>query len=130
MKEARFTLRPKSGAWSQDPDCRLLHFTLVASREGEPLGGNNVQARLGAPDQARYRLDRDVALWLRSGWWVSLRNQFAQVPEVATQILGSVHAELSEVTAALTTARGARTEELTHDLFARTFDAEGRDYWR
>jgi hypothetical protein len=63
---------------------------LVASRDGRPLGGNNVQAVLGAPDRKRFRLDRDVALWLPSGWWVSLRNQFAQAADVATKIVESV----------------------------------------
>lgn len=135
MKEASFLLRPKSGGWSHHPDAhhrdyRLLHFTLTVRREDRSLGGNNVQAVLGAPDQTRYGLNQDVAVWLRSGWWVSLRNQFARAPDVATEIIKSVEDALCDVTAELTTARGARTEELTHDLFATTFHAKGRDYWR
>ncbi len=135
MKTVSFLLRPKSGAWSHhpgahDPAYRLLSFTLRASREGKPLGGNNVQAVVGAPDRTRYRLDQDVAFWLPSGWWVSLRNQFAQAPDIATEIFKSVEDALSPLTEELTTARGARTEELTRELFATTFHAAGRDYWR
>jgi hypothetical protein len=135
MHEVGYRLRAKSGAWSHhpdahDPEYRLLSFALTAERAGGPLGGNNVQAVVGAPDQKRYRLDQAVAVWLPSGWWVSLRNQLAQAPEVGTQILESVEHPLSEITAELGTARGARTEELTRDLFAVTFDASGPDYWR
>jgi len=54
----------------------------------------------------------------------------ARAPGVATEILKSVEHPLSEITAELMTGRGARTEELTHDLFAVTFDARGPDYWR
>ena len=135
MREVGYRLRAKSGGWSHhpdahDPEYRLLSFTLTTEREGSPLGGNNVQAVVGAPDKKRYRLDQDVAVWLPSGWWVSLRNQFAQAPDVATEILKSVEHSLSEITGHLTTARGARTEELTRDLFAVTLDARGPDYWR
>jgi hypothetical protein len=134
VQEVGYRLRAKSGGWShhpdaRDPEYRLLDFALIAEREGGPLGGNNVQAVVGAPDRERYRLDKDVALWLPSGWWLSLRSHFAQAPDVATEILRSVEGALSEITGELTTARGARTEELTRDLFAMTFDARGRDHW-
>jgi hypothetical protein len=135
MKRATYLLSAKSGGWSHHPDAshpdyRLLNFRLVASRDGKPLGGNNVQAVLGAPDQPRYRLDEDVAMWLPSGWWVSLRNHFAKAPDVATEILTSVQDRLGEVTAALSDARGKRTEELTAELFGTVFRAEGPDPWR
>ena len=135
MDRVRDRLRVKSGGWSHhpdahDPEYRLLNFRLIADRQDGPLGGNNIQAVVGAPDRTRYGLDQDVAVWLPSGWWVSLHNHFAQAPEVATEIITSVENPLSEITAALTTARGIRTEELTRDLFAMTFHATGRDLWR
>jgi hypothetical protein len=135
MKPAAFVLRPRSGAWNahpaaHDPGYRLLQFDMTVDRNGRPLGGHNVQVVVGAPDQERHRLDRDVALWLKSGWWVTLRNQFAQAPEVAVEILGSAAEELSGITAHLTTARGEQTEALTRELFASDFLATGPDYWR
>ena len=136
MKEVSFLLRAKSAGWTahpdaHDPDYRLLNFTLAASRGGKPLGGNNVQAKLRAPDQPPERRAQNADdMRLTSGWSVSFRNQFAHAPDVATEILESVESALSEVTANLTTARGARTEQLTRDLFATTFHAKGRDYWR
>ena len=135
MTRAMYLLSVKSGGWSHHPsahhsDYRLLNFQLVVSRDGKPLGGNNVQAVFGAPDQTRYRLDEDVAMWLPSEWWVSLRNHFAKVPDVATEILTSVQGRLTEVTAQLSDARGERTEELTAELFGTVFRAEGPDYWR
>jgi hypothetical protein len=135
MKRVTYLLSPKSGGWSHHPathhpDYRLLNFRLVASRDGRPLGGNNMQAVLGAPDQPRNGLDEDVAMWLPSGWWVSLRNQFAAAPDVARQVLASVESELADVTAQLRDARGERTAQLTTALFATVFRAEGPDHWR
>ena len=136
MKEASFLLRAKSAGWTahqdaHDPNYRLLNFNLAASRDGKPLGGNSVQAKLRAPDQPPERRAQNVDdMRLTSGWSVSFRNEFAQAPDVAIEILDSIESALSEVTAKLTTARGARTEELTRDLFATTFHAKGRDYWR
>jgi hypothetical protein len=130
-----YRLRVKSGGWSHhpnahDPAYRLLNFALTVDRERGPLGGNNVQAFVGAPDRQRFHLDRDVAVWLPSGWWVTLRNHFARAPDVATEIVKSVEQPLSEITGELTVARGARTEDLTRELFAMTLDAKGPDYWR
>jgi hypothetical protein len=135
MHQVGYRLRAKSGGWSHHPDAhdpgyRLLSFTLTASREDGSLGGNNIQAVVGVPDKKRYRLDQHVALWLPSGWWVSLRNQFAHAPDIATEILKSAERQLSEITGELSTASGVRTEELTRELFAATFDARGPDYWR
>jgi hypothetical protein len=71
-----------------------------------------------------------VAVWLPSGWWVALRNQFARAPNAATEILKSIEQPLSEITGEPMAARGAGTEDLTRELFAMTFDARGPDYWR
>jgi hypothetical protein len=135
MRRVAYRLRVKSGGWSHHPDAhdaayRLLSFRLTADREDRPLAGNAIQAVVGAPDQPRYRLDADVAIWLPSGWWVSLRDRFARAPDVATGILESIEDPLSEITGRLTTARGERTEQLTRELFATTFQATGRDHWR
>ena len=135
MKRTTCLLSAKSGAWSHHPaahhpEYRLLNFLLVASRAGKPLGGHNVQAVLGAPDRPRYGLNEDVAIWLPSRWWVSLRNEFARAPDVAIEILTSVQDPLAEVTGQLSGARGERTEQLTEELFATVFQAAGPDYWR
>lgn len=100
---------------------------MTVERDGKRLGGNNVQVVLGAPDRRRQRLDEDVAVWLESGWWVSLRNQFAQAPEVAATILASA---ASTLTAEATGARGKDAEAVTRKLFSTTFEAAGPDYWR
>ncbi len=135
MKRVTYILSVKSGGWSHHPaahhpEYRLLNFLLVASRGGKRLGGHNVQAVVGAPDQPRYGLDEDVAIWLPSDWWVSLRNEFAKAPDVATEILTSVGDQLDEITAQLSDARGERTEQLTEALFGTVFHAQGPDHWR
>ena len=109
---------------------RLLEFAIKARRIGRPLGGHNVQAVIGAPDQKRRGLNEEVALWLDSGWWVTLRNQFAQAPDVAVELLGSVADDLAKLTARLTDARGQEAKTLSAELFARRFEAIGPDYWR
>jgi hypothetical protein len=86
VRSARYTLRPRSGGWS---DGRLVRFDLTAEREGRPLGGHNVQLVVGEAGRPRYGLDDDVAMWLPSGWWVTLRNQFAQAPNVAVAVVRS-----------------------------------------
>jgi hypothetical protein len=133
VEDVEYVLRAKSLSSTRppaaDPRYRLLGFTLTAERRGKPLGGNNVQAVLGAPSQTRYRLDQDVALWLPSGWWVTLRNQFAAAPDIAKAILGSVADELGAATAHLTDAHGAEAYALTRGLFDRAFRLSGPDYW-
>ena len=74
--------------------------------------------------------DKEVALWLQSGWWVTLRNQFAQAPDVAVEVLESVADELSAITTEAMTARGTSAEAVTHKLFSITFDAIGPEYSR
>lgn len=135
MKRAQYVLRAKSGGWNEHPDnishnYRLLNFTMTVEREGAPLGGNNIQLYLGAPDEKRHGLDEDVALWLASGWWVSLRNQFARAPDVATEIVGSVADSLTHLTTRAQNARGRETEAVTAEIFAMSLRAEGPDYWR
>ena len=68
-------------------------------------------------------------MWLDSGWWVTLRNQFARAPDVALQILQSVADDLSRLTGAATTARGVDAEEVTLRVFSTTVEAEGPAYW-
>jgi hypothetical protein len=108
----------------------LVGFNLTVEYEGKQLGGNNIQAVLGAPDQPRRGLDEEVALWLDSGWWVSLRNQFALAPCVAVEILSSVADGLSTITAQLTLARGPEGKELSDRLFATSLTGAGPAYWR
>ncbi len=134
MNSTHYLLRPKSGAWNTHPDAhspdyRLLRFDMTAECHGRPLGGHNIQAVVGAPDEVQVGLDRDVAIWLASGWWVTLRNEFALAPGIALSVLESVADQLSAITAEATVARGAATEALTRKLFIKTFDANGPDYW-
>ena len=133
--EVAYLLRPKSGGWTahpkaHSPDQRLLNFNLTAERRGTPVGGHNIQVVLGAPDQKRYGLNEDVAMWLASGWWLTLRNEFAKAPEVAAEILESACEALTAITAEATTARGAEAEALSRKLFSMSFEASGPDYWR
>jgi len=135
MRDAGFELKVRSGGWTHhpngwsEPDARMVSFTLVVLRDGKPLGGHNVQAHVTAAtgDGAR---PVDVDVWLSSGWRVSFRNQFAQAPGVASRIIASVEAELSEITGALETARGADMVAVKDRLWATTFHARGSDFWR
>lgn len=108
---------------------QLVHFDMTVERDGQQLGGHNVQVVVGAPGRPRYGLDRDVALTLDSGWWVTLRNQFADAPCVALEILESVRRDLSEITAEATEAYFGEADAVTKELFARVFSATGPDYW-
>jgi len=103
---------------------------MTVERRGEPLGGFNIQAIVGAPDYDRRGLDEDVVMWLPSGWWISLRNQFAQAPDVAVKILELVAGQLTAVTEPLAVARGDDVEPTFWKLKATIFDAVGPDYWR
>ena len=135
MNRTQYVLRPKSGAWTGHPsrsdanDYRILGFALTVEHSGKKLGGNNIQLALGAPDSVRYGLDEDVAMWLSSGWWVTLRNQFSLAPCVAMEVLHSVADELSSITAEATEARGSNAAEVTERLFATAFTGEGPAYW-
>lgn len=132
MSRAEYILCPRSGGWTTQPGSgigRLIRFDLTAERRGAPLGGHNVQVVVGAPDLARRGLDQQVVLTLESGWWVSLRNQFADAPSAAAEILESVSDELSEITAGANTALGQALDEVSQRLFASVFRGVGPDYW-
>lgn len=60
---------------------------MYASIPSTALGGTSIEAVVGAPDQPRHGLDEDVEMWLDTGWWVTLRNQFALAPCVANEII-------------------------------------------
>jgi hypothetical protein len=102
---------------------------MTVEHDDKKLGGNNIQLVLGAPDQVRRGLDEDVAAWLPSGWWVTLRNQFSLAPIVAVEILTSVTDQLSSITAEADAARGSNAAEVSKRLFATTFTGEGPAYW-
>src|SRR5204862_3830977 len=144
-REATFELRVKSGSWVPEdgPLCgtqttgftsvpmRMTGFTLTARRDGVALGGHNIQAHVHAPGH-KPRRDDDAEcpdLELASGWGVWFRNQFAQAPDIAARIIGSVEAELSHVTAELARASAAQSTELSERLFATALHATGPDYW-
>jgi hypothetical protein len=102
---------------------------LRAECEGKALAGNNVQVVVGVPDEPRYGLDRDVDIWLPSGWWLTFRNQFAAAPSVAREIVDSASAKLSAITAEAAGARGPAAERVTAELFQTAFEAAGPRYW-
>lgn len=135
MHRTEYTLRPKSGVWSQSPswsapeDSHLVGFNLRVEYDGKRLGGTNIQAVLGAPEEPRHGLNEQVAIWLESGWWVSLRNQFALAPCEAVEILESVADELSAITTEANGARGSDTDELWKKLTGMAFVGEGPAYW-
>jgi hypothetical protein len=134
MHTVRYSLHPKSGSWTTHPDAhspdyRLLGFMMAVECDGKRLGGNNVQVVLGAPDSPRRGLDEDVAMWLDSGWWVTLRNQFAQAPDVAARIVQSVADDLSALTGDATAARGVDAEKVTRRVFTTVVETEGPAYW-
>jgi hypothetical protein len=103
---------------------------MTVERDGKKLGGNNIQLVVGAPDRLRRGLDEDVAMWLSSGWWVALRNQFSLASCVAMEVLNSIENELSSITSEVNEARGPDAAEVSERLFATTFTGEGPDYWR
>jgi len=105
MNRTTYTLRPRSGAWTGGEDSRFAGFDITVARGGRALGGHNVQAAFGSADSSDPRYN--VALTLGSGWWVTLRNQLAQAPEVAAAILHSAQAGLELVTAEANTVEGA-----------------------
>jgi hypothetical protein len=145
MREVTFELRVKSGSWVPEDDqpraagmsgftsvpMRMTGFTLRASRDGVALGGHNIQAHVHAPGRKPGPYDDPDCpdLTLASGWGVWFRNQFAQAPDVAAQVIGSVEAELSEVTLELGRASAAESTRLSERLFAMEFHAAGPDYW-
>ena len=133
MKTVEYLLRTRS-IWSTGQvagdDYRLVGFDVTAERGGLPVGGHNVQAVIGAPGMTRHGLDRDVALWLASGWWVSLRNQFKSQPELGAEILTRASGELEAITVRLGDSTGATAVALWQELHDLTVRSSGQDYWR
>lgn len=134
VREADYELKAKSGGWTHhpdrfnEPDARMVSFTMSVERGAKALGGHNVQAHVAAPDQPNPH--EEPSMTLSSGWLVYFRNQFAGAPDVAERILQSADEELSAATAALDTARGKQMADASTRLFAATFRAQGPDYWR
>lgn len=77
----------------------------------------------------RRGLDEDVVLTLKTGWWVSLRNQFALAPCVAIEILGTVAGRLEAITAEATEASADATKQLYERLSVSSLEASGPAYW-
>lgn len=115
--------------WEKPMTYRLWYFTMTAAHDDHRIGGNNVQLVVGAADMPREGRNVDVALWLRSGWWVSLRNQFADRPRAAVQIISSVADELSALTAKATQARGEQASELASEIEDVVLKAVGPEEW-
>jgi hypothetical protein len=130
VRETSYVLRPKSAAWRSSDPPSLSEVSMTVERAGAPLGGHNIQVVIGAPDRQRRGLNAQVVVWLPSGWWVTLRNQFADATGVAAAILESAADGLSDLTtfAAGGMPRGARA--FWEELVATTVEARGPDYWR
>lgn len=124
---AAFGANPRPGPAPEDS--HLIGFNLTVEYDGKRLGGTNIQAVLGAPEQPRQGLNEEAAVWLESGWWVALRNQFALAPCEATEILESVADELSAITTEANRARGSQCDELWKKLVGMAFVGEGPAYW-
>lgn len=95
---------------------------MTVTYDEKRLGGNNIQLVVGAPSQRRVGLDEDVILWLDSGWWVTLRNEFARAPDVAHRVLGSAANALSAITS---DPRGADASILG----SAVIEAAGPSHW-
>ena len=78
---------------------------------------------LGALDQRRTGHDERVVLWLDSGWWVTLRNDFERALDIARRIVGNITAELSAIT---DDPRGPEAAA----VFASVFETCDPDRWR
>lgn len=139
---ARYVLIPRPAALSEVPyganwrpyweapeAYRLWTVTLRAEGPDGRLVSHNMQVKLGAPDLARGRADAHVALWLSSGWWATLRHEFAAAPQAAAAIVSSAADALSQVTARATTARGEEASTLAAELEELRFVATGPAVW-
>lgn len=115
--------------WDAPRAYRLWTVALRVQGPDGQLVSHNVQVKLGAPDLSRGRADADVVVWLPSGWWVTLRHEFAAAPKTAAAMLASAADELSEFTARATDARGQEASALAAELPARQFRAIGPAVW-
>lgn len=142
LTKGRYLLIPRATALSENPSgsnwrsfwdapdaYRLWTVTLRAQGPNEELISHNLQVKLGAPDLSRGRADASVAVWLASGWWVTLRHEFAAAPTTAAAIVASAATELSEFTARATDARGEEAGALAVELEERRFEAVGPPVW-
>jgi hypothetical protein len=138
----RYLLLPRPAALSENPSgsnwrpywdapaaYRLWVLTLRAQGPDGRLISHNLQVKIGAADLSRGRADANVVLWLESGWWVTLRHEFAAAPRTATAIVASAAAELSNFTARATDARGDEASRLQVEWQEQRFDAVGRASW-
>jgi hypothetical protein len=103
--------------------------TLSTHKPDGHLISHNLQVKLAAPDLSRGRADADVVVWLASGWWVTLRHEFAAAPMTGAAIVASTAEELSEFTARATDARGDDASALAVELEGRQFEAVGPGVW-
>lgn len=140
--QGRYLLIPRPAALSENPSghnsrsyweapqgYRLWTVTLCVQGPDVRLISHNVQVKLGAPDLSRGRADAEVVLRLASGWWVTLRHEFAAAPRTAATIVASAADELSAFTALATDARGDDASALTVALAERRFEAVGPSVW-
>lgn len=139
---AHYVLIPRPAALSEDPSgsnwrsywaapnaYRLWSLTLQVQGPDGRLISHNMQVKLGAPDLPREQADAQVALWLKSGWWVTLRHEFAASPKAATGIVASAADQLSAFTAQTTGARGDDASALQVEWEERRFAATGPAVW-
>lgn len=138
----RYLLVPRAAALSENPSgsnwrpywdapdaYRLWTVTLGAQGpNGRPIS-HNLQVKAGAPDLSRGRADENVVLWLPSGWWVTLRHEFAAAPRTATAIVVSAIEQLSNFTSRATDARGEEASALQVEWEERRFEAVGPAIW-
>ncbi len=61
---------------------------------------------------------------------VSLRNEFAAVPDVAIGVLRAVADELEAITSRATESEGSEAYAVTQELFETELRATAPDHWR
>ena len=130
VHETSYILRPKSAAWRSFKPPSLSEVSMTVEHAGAPLGGHNIQVVLGAPDKPRRGLDDRVLLWLASGWWVTVRNQFADATGVAATILESAADGLSDLTALAAGGAPRDGTAFWEEVVATAIEARGPNYWR
>src|SRR4051812_39015209 len=134
MKRAPYVLRVESGGWTHrphsahDPGYRLLNFTFVAASNGRWIGGNNVQAVVGARD-------RSPTDWTETSWsgcrraggsaCATTSHVYRAWPRRDTQLgAGASRCGRSDRIAHVASHRGAGI-----GAFAAEYHAEGPAYW-
>ena len=138
----RYLLIPRPAALSEDPSgsnrrsywdaphaYRLWALALSAQGPDGRPSSHDLQVKIGAPDLSRGRSDEDVVLWLQSGWWITLRHEFAAAPRTAAAIVTSAADELSIFTAKAADARGEAAAALQVEWEQQRFAAVGPAVW-